>query len=177
MPKGGVYAIQNLENGRMYVGSSNNITRRWHEHRSMLYRHDHVCYALQAEWDLYGQDAFVFVVLALSEMQPARIVLEQHFIDTSASPYNTNERAGSGPKAGYSHSDATRHLISQKNTGRKRTVEAKARIAASRRGMKLSDAHKAAIGAAGRGRKHSEETKAKMRAAHERRRMAQVIES
>lgn len=36
----GIYAITNKANGKIYVGQSNNINRRYREHFSML-RHNH----------------------------------------------------------------------------------------------------------------------------------------
>jgi group I intron endonuclease len=158
--KAGVYAIHNLENGRMYVGSTTCIRRRWSEHRSMLYRQDHVCHDLQAEWDLYGDAAFVFVVLALSDDRDARFELEQFYINRCAVPYNTNGRAGSGPRPGYRHSEASKAKMSAAKLGKKWSLESRARFSASKKGIP-NPAHGDAL----RGRKHSAETIAKMSAA------------
>jgi group I intron endonuclease len=176
MPKAGVYAIQNLESGRMYVGSSNNIRRRWNEHRSMLDRSDHICHELQADWSTYGAGAFAFVILALSEDVAARIVLEQFYIDGSAVPYNTNKRAGSGPRPGYRHTSESKLKMRQARLGKTHTPEAKAKLSAYRtgrpnpvqadalRGRKLSEETKAKMSAAKLGKHVSEETRAKLAA-------------
>jgi group I intron endonuclease len=159
MRKAGVYAIQNLENGRMYVGSTTSIHRRWLEHRSMLNRQDHICHDLQAEWDLYGAEAFAFVVLALSSDRDALFILEQHYIDRCASPYNTNGRAGSGPRPGYRHSAESKEKMRLAKLGSKWPDESRARFSASKKGIP-NPAHAERL----RGRTLSAETKAKMSA-------------
>lgn len=61
--KSGVYAIRNLRTGRVYIGSSINLTSRWEGHRNSLQRGDHHNAHLQESWNLDGADAFVFEVI------------------------------------------------------------------------------------------------------------------
>jgi group I intron endonuclease len=70
-----IYWIRNLENGKIYVGSTNNRYVRWRTHRKKLRAGSHHCQHLQAAWNKYGEAAFSFEVvekvLAESELQAA----------------------------------------------------------------------------------------------------------
>lgn len=76
--KPGIYAIRHLDSARVYVGSASNLSKRWSRHRrdlrSGLHRNAH----LQSAWDKYGEYAFEFVVLELTDHLDVR---EQHWID------------------------------------------------------------------------------------------------
>lgn len=59
----GIYAILNVLNNKCYVGSSRNIQRRKWEHTRELKYKTHCNSHLQAAWDKYGKDKFMFIVL------------------------------------------------------------------------------------------------------------------
>lgn len=59
----GIYAITNEANGKIYVGQSNNINRRYREHFSMLRHNRHSNEHLQSAWNKYGENNFTFNVL------------------------------------------------------------------------------------------------------------------
>lgn len=59
----GIYAIKNLINGKVYVGSSLNIRLRWTQHKQKLRRNQHHSSKLQKEWKCYGEQSFVFFVV------------------------------------------------------------------------------------------------------------------
>lgn len=158
----GVYAIQHLETGRTYIGSSVSMSRRWREHQSLLKLGEHHARDLQVDWNLYGPSAFVFVVLEVIQDEASRIVSEQLHIDRIDHPYNANGRAGSGPKAGWKHSESSRRKMSAALTGRKKSDAHKAALSASKKGHVYTPEHRAAIGVAGKGKKRSAETRAKM---------------
>jgi len=61
--KCGVYKIECRPNGRVYVGSSKRIYRRWSEHRAALRRNRHHCRHLQRAWNVYGESQFTFLIL------------------------------------------------------------------------------------------------------------------
>jgi group I intron endonuclease len=59
----GVYAWVNLVNGKVYVGSAENLRRRKYHHVAKLKIGKHSNPHLQAAWDNYGVDNFDFIVL------------------------------------------------------------------------------------------------------------------
>ena len=61
----GIYIIKNMVNNKVYIGQSVNIDKRWYDHINALDNHSHYNYHLQAAWDKYGKDAFVFDVVEL----------------------------------------------------------------------------------------------------------------
>lgn len=58
-----VYAIRNLVNKRVYIGSTIDHEGRWYQHRWYLKRKTHTNRHLQRAWNKYGEDNFVFEIL------------------------------------------------------------------------------------------------------------------
>lgn len=56
----GVYQIKNTVNGKRYIGSSNQVKRRFYLHKWDLRRGKHHSITLQRSWDKYGKAAFLF---------------------------------------------------------------------------------------------------------------------
>lgn len=59
----GIYKIENKVNGKVYIGESNNIKKRWDEHIEDLNNNKHHSYKLQIAWNKYGKDNFSFEIL------------------------------------------------------------------------------------------------------------------
>lgn len=59
----GIYQILNTINGKVYVGSSKWIEQRWRSHLSLLRKDKHHSKHMQNAWNLYGEDAFQWIVL------------------------------------------------------------------------------------------------------------------
>lgn len=59
----GIYCIENIISGKRYVGQSINIYNRWTDHISLLNKRKHQNSHLQASWEKYSQEAFIFYVL------------------------------------------------------------------------------------------------------------------
>jgi group I intron endonuclease len=59
----GIYRILNNVNGKGYVGHSRDLVLRWRDHRSELRGKYHDNDHLQAAWNKYGEEAFLFEVL------------------------------------------------------------------------------------------------------------------
>lgn len=76
----GIYKIENLINKKLYVGSSNNIKRRWGEHIKSLNNNLHPNKHLQFSWNKYGQNNFTFNVLEECE-EYNLLEREQFYID------------------------------------------------------------------------------------------------
>jgi group I intron endonuclease len=93
--KPGIYAIRNRRNGKLYVGSASNISKRWSRHRKDLREGSHRNKHLQAAFNYYGEEAFEFVALEFTNDLTRR---EQYWIDitgclTSGGGYNSAPRA------------------------------------------------------------------------------------
>ena len=76
----GVYKIENSVNGKYYIGSSNNIYRRWKEHIKLLNRNNHHSPHLQFAWNKYGEKNFKFTILEECDEQ-ILLKKEQFYID------------------------------------------------------------------------------------------------
>ena len=59
----GIYKIENKINGKVYIGQSIHIKKRWYEHKYQLNSNCHCNTHLQLSWNKYGQDNFTFVVI------------------------------------------------------------------------------------------------------------------
>lgn len=63
----GIYIIGNTINNHVYIGQSTKIERRIAEHKSTLRHNKHQNTHLQASWNMYGEDAFLFDVIVECE--------------------------------------------------------------------------------------------------------------
>lgn len=60
----GIYKITCLKNNKVYIGQSNNLLVRLGRHAEKLQANHHDCQKLQEDFNLYGKENFVFVVVA-----------------------------------------------------------------------------------------------------------------
>lgn len=115
----GVYCIENLVNGKCYVGGSTNIKARWSTHRSSLNHGYHASESLQQEWIVYGEENFAFHMLEEVMNEDNLVDREQFWIDNFDSiniGYNTAPNAGS--LLGLKRSEETKSLISKSKKGK-----------------------------------------------------------
>lgn len=88
IPITGIYAIRNLKNNNLYIGSSINIQARLEKHRSLLRGNVHENIYLQNAYNKYGENSFIFELLELETIQDNLIVREQFWIDNLKPKYN-----------------------------------------------------------------------------------------
>lgn len=107
----GVYAIRNIESGRQYVGSSNNIRGRIRSHIKDLSLGRHANHALQSDFSRLGLNYFEAKVLAggvsVSNLATEEARRISSFLNAGKSLYNlTIDGQGSGRNFhGHSHSE------------------------------------------------------------------------
>ena len=102
-----IYKIENLINHKKYIGLTNNIARRRARHFTDLRCHKHNNSFLQKEFDIYGQDNFLFTVEYQGEITEKEISCkEQEYIkkyDSYRNGYNQNPGGNFGASNGGTH--------------------------------------------------------------------------
>lgn len=92
----GIYCIRNTGNEKLYIGRSENIEKRFSQHRSCLKYGRHHCIHLQRAWKKYGKRSFVFEILTSCSVDKL-IELEQYYIDNNVGKlYNVSNKATFG---------------------------------------------------------------------------------
>lgn len=86
----GIYCLFNTYNGKRYIGSSQDIYNRMHEHLHLLKRNKGHNQHLQNAWNKYGEDAFEFYVLEYCKPD-VRFIREQWYITNLQPEYNLTE--------------------------------------------------------------------------------------
>jgi group I intron endonuclease len=92
----GIYKITNKINDKVYIGSSNDVGRRWKEHMDYLSNKNHHCLRLQKDWNTYDIDNFIFSVIETCEITNL-LEEEQKYIDyyfNVGEIYNTRLKVG-----------------------------------------------------------------------------------
>jgi group I intron endonuclease len=131
----GIYKIINIINSKFYVGSAVDLKRRKTRHFSELRGNKHNNRHLQAAWNKYGEQAFVFVVLeevaADADLLTAENVwLHAHVgqencynigVDATAPMQGMSGTAS--PTWGYRHTQESLAVIRSTSTGRKQDAE------------------------------------------------------
>lgn len=110
--KTGVYVIENLVNGKKYVGSAaRSFKERWKTHKCILKKGSHHSRHLQRAFNKHGEENFKFNILGY---YPPCFVLkaEQHFIDVLKPEYNISPTAGN--MTGFVHDENSRKKNSEK---------------------------------------------------------------
>ena len=189
----GIYKIQNEVSGKMYVGSSSQLSRREYLHLRELRLGKHFNEPLQRAWNRYGEESLVFTLLEEVSSPSKLLEREQAYLDTlpKSLRYNTCSRANSrlgttcSPETrakiskankgrpawnkGITHTEATRKKLRETHLGKMHSPEALKNVQAANkrthRGKTLSDETRAKISAAKQGHPVSDETREKLREA------------
>ena len=106
----GVYKITNTITGDFYIGSSNDVKRRWANHKCPSSLNKCPNNPMYLDMRKYGVDNFVFEILAEVEEDSLK-EKEQQFIETLKPTYNDRNANGL---------DIERHKKSQKSDKRKK---------------------------------------------------------
>lgn len=176
----GIYGIKCFPNGKMYIGASKIIGRRWIIHRYDLRHGKSKNKELQKDWILFGESQFGFFIL--EEVRSKQELLDREFfwINKTVLKYNVAYR-------GQKLSEETRSKISSSNkslnrkrpdlvarnkarVGQTASKETKVKLSALKKGISLSGAHRAAISAGNKGLKRSDAAKENIKIAQQLRR-------
>lgn len=108
-----IYQITNMVNGKYYIGSAESFARREWQHKYDLKRGAHKNPRLQAAWNKYGADAFVFEVIEVVAPDRASFDVENTYLIKCVGHvncYNINSDAHK-PRLGQKHSELTKARI------------------------------------------------------------------
>ena len=89
----GIYKIINTITGDFYIGSSNNVKRRWAEHKCQSKWKKCPNNPIYLDMQKYGVDKFEFEILAEVELEQLKEA-EQHFIEELNPTYNDRNANG-----------------------------------------------------------------------------------
>ncbi len=109
----GIYRIRNTINGKVYIGSTKNFTKRWKQHVRMLSKNAHCNIILQRSYNIHGADSFVYEIIELVPYENPKITERE---DYYISLYDSK-------KTGYNIADATFGDVLTNHPDRKLIIE------------------------------------------------------
>jgi len=161
-----IYKIRNLVNEKFYVGSTVNMKVRFREHRKQLRGNRHHSKHLQAAWNKYGEEKFIFEVVeqvppekslqAAEDVWLLEHVEKEHCYNTgrySDAPfrgvYGAAHPSFGKPVSAEQKADISRTLkefyaLAPENHpryGKVHSEESKAKMSATRKGKMVGEAH------------------------------------
>ena len=84
----GAFQVRNITNGRIFIGTSNNLEAIWNRHRFQLNMGSHRNAMLQKDWNALGEESFVFEILetlehdeGITDYNKELEVLEEMFLE------------------------------------------------------------------------------------------------
>ena len=94
-----IYKITNIVNNKIYIGSSVNYRKRWHDHVYQLNKNIHSNKHLQNAWNKYGEINFKFDIIENCD-DDKKYKREQYYLDNlkpfSPNGYNISTLASGG---------------------------------------------------------------------------------
>ena len=160
MSKSGIYCIKNIVNGKVYIGSTNNLQRRLNDHKRELNEGTHINDHLQKSWNKYGENCFDFFVLKECGVEDL-LTQEDYYISVFDSL---------NPEKGYNLisadrtmiSESTREKLSKSSTGRVFSDETKEKMRLAKLGKKFTSEHIQKLRESKKGTHLSEEARRKV---------------
>lgn len=137
-----IYQIVCLPTGERYVGSSEDVPRRWSTHRSQLKRRIHHSQLLQERWNCLGPEGFEFSILKLIDDEEHLIEAEREYLKTGDFIFNAAFPM-KNPMKGRRHSPESIALMKKNRTGKPGRAK----------GSIFTEEHRSKLAAAAKGKK------------------------
>lgn len=148
-----LYSITCLFNNKTYIGISNRFRHRVSQHLYDLKINNHCNRFLQADYNTYGKDQFVFDIIEIYDDKAGVLRAEKYLTDVV---FNLNEElcynivsGGSGANLSVRKrsriapiTDATRILLSKRSAAQKQTIETRQKRIATLKGANCYRAKK-----------------------------------
>lgn len=146
----GIYKITNIKNGKIYIGSSSNLNKRYYKHLYGLRNNKHFNIHLQRSFNNDGEDSFKFEIVEYCEYNVLVEKEEYYFklLNTLDEKYGYNINPdGDRPPSwlGRTHTEETKIKIGLKQKGKKISDYAKEIASKTHKGKKLSEEQKEGI--------------------------------
>ncbi|APQ72279.1 GIY-YIG nuclease family protein [Clostridium botulinum] len=158
----GIYKIENIVNGKVYIGQSTNLKSRKIHHKSELRCKRHPNLYLQNAFCKYGEGNFRFEIIEKVDEQN----LDEREIYWINYYNSTNEKYGynleSGGKKYKHHNERSKEIMSIKSKNAIRTQEWRNKIGLAHKGKIISEQTKLKLRKINLGKTHSNETKEKI---------------
>ena len=119
----GIYQIRNITTNKIYIGSTNNLKRRYNQHLNSLNKNKHENPYLQAAWNKYGANNFIFEIIEFCQ-EDVQFVVEQYWLDKffGKNCYNINEEAIKPPNTKGKKKNITEQGKIRKKLGKAKPV-------------------------------------------------------
>ena len=170
-----VYKIINISNGNFYIGSTTQSKNRYRTHIRLLNANKHHCPHLQAAWNKYGPDSFIFKVVQEVTDTSEVHQFEQQWLNAhhgtpqcyNYAKYTDNSNRGV-PRAEPHKVKISVALKEYYKThahpmiGKQHSDESKQLMRDNRKGKPVSESHKQKLRDANIGKKASDSTRQKL---------------
>jgi group I intron endonuclease len=132
----GIYKIINKVNGNYYVGSAQNIRKRWNYHRRLLNNGHHDNSHLQNAWNKYGSINFYFIVIEKAEIENLLDEEQKYLNICKNNPNNAYNMSydASAPMRGRTFSIETKLKMRERMLKYRHSEQSKLKISQSRMG-------------------------------------------
>jgi len=131
--KSGIYMFENTINGKRYIGSSENLKRRfsYYFYINYLLKNNsmYICNSLIK----YGYCNFSFTILEYCEPDKC-LIREKHYLDLFKPEYNIAQDP-TAPMSGRIHSDETKQILSDAKKGQTLSDETRKQISDALKGQ------------------------------------------
>ena len=155
----GIYALKNVTNGKVYIGSSVNMHNRRNRHLNDLRSNRHYNNYLQRAWNKSGEENFIFEVLEYVPEENQLIEKEKAWIANSSNEiYNLMEVVENDFRA----SMETRKKLSEAGKGRITSEETRQKLSKIFKGRIISEETRQKMSEVRKGITLSEETRKRM---------------